>query len=206
MKPTYSTAEVARRLDVSVQTVQRWVDMGRLRAWKTLGGHRRIDADDAHLLFQEFTEGSIRSEPASTTASPAVLVVDDNTVHLRLGVALMQAVLPAAVVTTASSGFEVLLALGRQRVDVLLTDLTMPHMDGFEMLRHVAVSGPHRPRFMIATSAHSLSELHALGSLPTDVTFMPKPLELAALSAWAASAWGRQPVPAAVRTSMAATA
>ena len=39
---SYSTAAVARRLGVSIPTVQRWVDQGYLKAWKTVGGHRRI--------------------------------------------------------------------------------------------------------------------------------------------------------------------
>ncbi|XVJ69915.1 MAG: excisionase family DNA-binding protein [Rhizobacter sp.] len=48
---TYSTVEIARRLGVSIQTVQRWVDSGKLKAWKTLGGHRRIDAESAEALL-----------------------------------------------------------------------------------------------------------------------------------------------------------
>ena len=45
--PSYSTAHLARRLGVSVPTVQRWVDLGHVKAWKTVGGHRRIDAESA---------------------------------------------------------------------------------------------------------------------------------------------------------------
>jgi len=41
---TFSTFQVASRLGVSVCTVQNWVERGLLKAWKTPGGHRRIDA------------------------------------------------------------------------------------------------------------------------------------------------------------------
>ena len=48
---SYSTAYVASRLGVSVPTVQRWVDAGHLKAWKTPGGHRRFrEADVVALL------------------------------------------------------------------------------------------------------------------------------------------------------------
>jgi len=33
--------------------VQRWVDAGHLKPWKSLGGHRRIEAAGAELLFKE---------------------------------------------------------------------------------------------------------------------------------------------------------
>lgn len=50
---TYSTVEIARRLGVSIQTVQRWVDAGHLKAWKTMGGHRRISAESAEALLKK---------------------------------------------------------------------------------------------------------------------------------------------------------
>ncbi|CAN5215993.1 hypothetical protein BH11PSE10_BH11PSE10_14560 [soil metagenome] len=59
--------------------------------------------------------------------------------------------------------------------------------NGFEMLRHLASAGPHRPRFLLATSNHSLDELRSMGSLPPDVTLMPKPLEQNGFVAWLTS-------------------
>lgn len=181
---TYSTLQVARRLGVSVQTVQRWVDTGRLRAWKTPGGHRRIHADDALTLYREFALGGQLPEPGPLAEPPSLLVVDDNPVAREFTVAQVQIALPLATVSTASSGFEALLAAGRHNFDALITDIFMPHMNGFEMLRHLALDKPHRPRFMLAISSHSAEELRALGSLPPEVEFLPKPLDLHALTEW----------------------
>ena len=193
MKPTYSTVEVARRLGVSVQTVQRWVDIGRLRAWKTLGGHRRIDAEDADTLFRESGEG--RSESSAAEVTPSVLVVDDNPVDRELAVVLVQGVLPSATVTEASSGFEALVAVGKQRFDVLITDIAMPHMNGVEMLRHLIGEVPGRPRFLLATSSHAPNELRALGALPAEVTLIPKPLTPDGLKDWLSSRLGTRALP-----------
>jgi len=186
MEPTFSTLEVAQRLGVSVQTVQRWVDDGKLRAWKTLGGHRRIDASDANALFRAFSTAPVAQEERAGRG-PAVLVVDNEADDRELAISLVQSTLPLASVAGAGSGFEALLAVGRQQFDVLITDVVMPHMNGFEMLRHLASAGSCRPRFLLAVSSHSLDELQSMGPLPPEVGLMSKPLTQNGFVPWLTS-------------------
>lgn len=184
---SYSTVEIARRLGVSIQTVQRWVDAGHLKAWKTLGGHRRIDADSAErLLRHELTVG--RQSPASATVAAAVaplaggvqpttvLIVDDNEDDREILQHLVMSALPTAKTTVVASGFEALVCIGRQSPDVLITDIMMPNMNGFEMLRHLAHDCASRPKIIWAVSNHTRDELLNLGELPDDVLFQAKPL------------------------------
>lgn len=44
--------EVARLFGVDPKTVSRWAAAGRLRAQRTLGGHRRYPAAEVHELLQ----------------------------------------------------------------------------------------------------------------------------------------------------------
>jgi excisionase family DNA binding protein len=199
MSSTYSTLEVAQRLGVSVQTVQRWVDMGQLRAWKTLGGHRRIDAASADALFRAHAVSGLDGAaaaaadvapaaaavptPSADTATPdahrplRVLVVDDDEADRELVGLLVRKALPSAVIDSASSGFEALMKVGRETPDVLITDVMMPHMNGFEMLSHLRAGERAAPRLLIATSSHSAHELAALGRLPDSVAFVAKPID-----------------------------
>ncbi len=180
--PSYSTAHLARRLGVSVPTVQRWVDLGHLKAWKTVGGHRRIDAESAENFIRVQTQQ--RGGEALDAASPAeavvpfsVLVVDDNPDDRDLLCALVEIAVPGARIVVAANGFDALIEVGKTMPDLIITDITMPHMDGVEMIRHLSARGDARPPAIVAVSSHSAAHVDKLGGLPAGVTLLSKPLE-----------------------------
>lgn len=178
---SYTTIDVAKRLGVSLQTVQRWVDAGHLKAWKTLGGHRRIEAASAELLFKEQEDRIGATE--STTADRgeasglSVVVVDDNPMDLALLVMLVRKALPQASVEAAGNGFQGLVAIGKSSPQVVITDLQMPNMNGIEMIRTLLQDAAVRPGTLIAVSALAMHELSALGTLPAGVQLFTKPLD-----------------------------
>jgi len=179
--PSYSTAELARRLGVATPTVQRWVDHGYLKAWKTAGGHRRIDADSAKRFLAEQGLQILDAPPAEaseTAADLAVLIVDDNPDDRDLLEALVESALPAATVKVAENGFQALVAIGRSAPDVLVTDIRMPHMDGLEMLRHLSRSdSAQRPKAIVAVSSYHPQQVAELGGLPPGVALVSKPVD-----------------------------
>ena len=177
---SYSTAELARRLGVSTPTVQRWVDLGYLKAWKTVGGHRRIDADGAERFLTE--QGLALAEapaakPAKRGGGPSVLIVDDNPDDRDILSDLVQSVLPASKVATAENGFQALVAIGQSAPDILVTDIVMPHMNGVEMLRHLALNSEPRPMVLVAVSSLSSKQVAKLGTLPRGVKLLQKPVD-----------------------------
>lgn len=169
---SYTTVEVAKRLGVSLQTVQRWVDAGHLKAWKTLGGHRRIEAAGAELLFQE------QDARIGAVAPPvSVVVVDDDPRDLALLVMLVRKALPDANVEAVANGFQGLVAVGKSLPQIVVTDIHMPHMNGFEMIRSLLEDEAARPRTLIAVSGLSRQELAEMGTLPPGVQIFTKPLD-----------------------------
>ena len=167
---SYSTADVARRLGVSIPTVQRWVDLGHLKAWKTVGGHRRIEAESAERMF--------RSQGAMQQPSPmSVMVVDDNPDDRNLLSVLVETALPGSRISVAENGFQALVSIGQSVPDVLITDIVMPHMNGFQMLKELSTRCSVRPRMIFAVSSLTPKQFAALGELPADVKFLPKPID-----------------------------
>src|SRR3982751_747965 len=107
-KASYSPRHLAEVLGVSVQSVQRWVDAGRLKAWKTPSGHRKIDGASAQALIE-----AMRTAGAAQAARPPrVLIVDDDPAALELVEMLVEGAFPDAIITKAHNGFEGLQAMG----------------------------------------------------------------------------------------------
>ena len=169
---SYSTAHVAERLGVSIPTVQRWVDAGHLKAWKTPGGHRRIAADSADALI-----ASQQRQSSAGAGGVAVVVVDDNPDDRDVLSAIVHEALPGAGLRTFENGFQALVAIGREPPEVVITDIVMPHMDGLEMLRQLAGEAGVRPRLIVAVSANHDAAGAPTVALPEGVRFVPKPLQ-----------------------------
>jgi excisionase family DNA binding protein len=164
---------VAERLGVSVPTVQRWVDAGYLKAWKTPGGHRRIDAESAEAVFRA------QRLPADDAAGGGlrVLIVDDSPEDREVLAALCESALPGARVALAENGFQGLVAIGQDEPEIVITDIVMPKMDGIEMLTQLSGHCQVQPKVLVAVSSLSPAQVARRGSLPEGVLYLGKPLE-----------------------------
>jgi CheY-like chemotaxis protein len=117
-----------------------------------------VSALEAVLRGDTPSEEAVK--PALASLSRAVsgataLVVDDNSVNLRVAVRLLEK--QGYRVVSASSGEEALAVLSNTQPGVILMDVQMPGMDGFETTRRIRAvqrDGVHLP--IIALTANAM--------------------------------------------------
>ena len=173
-----STREAADRLGVSLRTVQLWSEAGLLRAWKTPGGHRRILTASIDELLQRRDGVVARRAPGGNFQ---VLVVEDEPDFRQLFELHLRSWGLPIHLTSVPSGFDALLQIGASRPDLLITDLRMPGIDGFEMLRALKASGAIGELEIIVVTALTDHTIAERGGLPAGVTVLYKPLHFAEL-------------------------
>jgi DNA-binding NtrC family response regulator len=115
----------------------------------------------------------------ASTVSARVLVVDDDQEE-RLALAHMVSAM-GYVAEMAGDGEEALEKLGSGKIDVVVTDLMMPRLDGFELLRNLLERGDLTPAVVLTGFGnidHAVSIVHELRAF----WFLEKPAKPAVLA------------------------
>lgn len=104
--------------------------------------------------------------------SVSVLAVDDHPRFLDAARAVVEATPGFSWAGGASSGAEALAAVAREEPDLVLADVNMPEMDGFELARELRLS---HPRTLVALiSAQHPDELPHVTGEPASQTVLAK--------------------------------
>ena len=130
--------QAAKYLGVAQSTIRKWSDLGRVPTFYTPGGHRRYRRRDLDAFLE-------RSGPRGQETGPLVLVVDDDP-RLREFIRV-NLEMEGYAIREAENAEEGLAAIEDQAPDLVLLDIVMPGIDGWEMLRRV-------------------QERHGIGSIP----------------------------------------
>ena len=121
--------EVAELLMVSTASVRLWASKGLLPAQTTAGGHRRFLIHDIHAFAKEH---GIAIEAKAKDALK-ILLVDDEPQLLCYLAELLDGQPGIAQVELAADGFEAGQKLEFFQPDVVLLDLSMPGLNGYEV-------------------------------------------------------------------------
>jgi len=182
-----STKEAASLLGVSHRTVQLWVEGGVLQAWKTAGGHRRILLTSVHRLVAQRNQAVAGGQPPAAPAqAPStarrIVMADDDATLLRLYELEISGWNLDAELIKARDGFDALIRIGEARPDLLISDLNMPGMDGFRMVRTLRADPRYGKMAIIVISGLDRATIASMG-LPADIPVFSKPVRFTELRA-----------------------
>ena len=122
-----------------------------------------------------------------------ILVGEDSLVNQKLIHEIL--IRRGHTVALAANGEEVLASLGKENFDIVLMDVQMPQMDGFETTRRIRrLAAPCRKIPIVAMTAHALPEDRERCLSAGMDDYVAKPIRVPALTAAMASALGSRSV------------
>ncbi len=155
MGKNLSTFAIARMLHVDPGSVANWIDQNLLRAYRTPGGHRRVAADDLVTFLREHK----MPIPAELDSVPnRVVIVDDEPAITQLIARVIKTALPDCEVVEAHDGFRAGTIVATLRPNVVILDLRMPGMDGYEVCRLIKTQESTRQADVLAMTAYPSPE------------------------------------------------
>ncbi len=190
-KSIFTTFETAKLCRVSPLSIINWVNAGRLPAFRTPGGHRRIRREDL-VRFMRDSGIPLPEELREGSGKPKVLVVDDDAnIREVLSEHLATRSTPYEV-QTAANGFEAGRLVAAFRPDVVLLDLKMAGLDGFQVCRTIKADPDTSSTVVIAMTGYFSPETEARILECGAVRCFAKPVDPSTLSSFIDSVFEQQ--------------
>ncbi len=173
-----STFDIAEMIGVDPGSVANWIDSGALKAHRTPGGHRRVAVADLVRFLREHK----MPVPAGLEQAPVcVLIVDDEPDATRIIARAIGHLHPDYEIVEVQDGFRAGTVVATLKPDVVILDLRMPGMDGFEVCRMIKSQEATKHADVIAITAYPSDENNRRILDCGAKICLPKPLDLARL-------------------------
>ncbi len=167
-----TTGDVAEHCQVSYETVKNWIRQGKLPAFETPGGHHRILIENFKTFLASYGMPAYEHGPEPVVAAPSsnkrrVLIVD-NDADLVSNLVDFCTNVEGYECASASDGFEAGMKMVSFRPDLVILDILMPQMNGFEVCRTIKTAPDTRGTLVLAITGHpedgNMSNMYACGA------------------------------------------
>lgn len=155
MSKSYLTPnQVAELLMVTPTAVRQWAEKGDLKALTTPGGHRRF----LPIEVEHFAQNRGLTLNITNSGPVRVLIVDDDVQLARYLTAFLGGFPESIVVESVNDGFAAGLKISEFSPDIVLLDLMMPGLDGFDVCRLLKSSASTKSIRIIAMTGYPSQE------------------------------------------------
>ena len=152
MDDVFTVFAAGQYCNVPSRTIIEWIEGGHIKAHETAGGHRRIKRSDLEQFMRE--EGIPIPAEAPAAGRRRILVVDDDPIIVESIVQALEEDEHDYDVISASDGFEAGLQVAHFQPDLLILDIMMPDIKGYEVCRKIKSSPDTCDTRIIVLSAY----------------------------------------------------
>jgi excisionase family DNA binding protein len=188
MEEILTVFQASKHCNVSPKTIINWIEAGHIAAYKTVGGHRRIKRPDLEGFMKR--QGIPIPEQATASGRKRILIVDDDPIIVETIVQALEEEEYDYEIISAADGFEAGLQVNHFKPHLLILDIMMPDIKGYEVCEKIKESEETKETKIIVLSAYlddeKFKQMKAHGA---DLCFS-KPLPLPQLKAEVAKMLG----------------
>jgi len=170
IKSIYTTHDLSRLLHVNPRSVINWIEQDLLQSFRTPGGHRRVRHEDLIAFLRKHK----MPVPAALISGTFNVLVVDNEDGICQMIQSSSAGQNSYNVSNARDGINALIAVGRERPDLIILDLKISGVDGLEICRQLKAD-PNSHTAVLAISGQSDHEQTAIAAGAD--AFLAKPLQ-----------------------------
>jgi len=180
--------QASKYCNVSPKTIINWIEAGHIEAYKTVGGHRRIKKSDLENFMRK--QGIPIPEEEIISERKRILIVDDDAIIVETIVQALEEEEYDYEIVSASDGFEAGLQVNHFKPHLLILDIMMPDIKGYDVCKRIKTNEETKDIKIIVLSAYLDDErFKKMKEYGADLCFS-KPLPLPQLKEEVAKALG----------------
>ncbi|MFC1867984.1 response regulator [Thermodesulfobacteriota bacterium] len=152
MDGIFTVFQASNYCNVSPKTIINWIEAGHIEAYKTVGGHRRIKRSNLEDFMRK--QGIPIPEAEVISEQKRILIVDDDAIIVETIVQALEEEEYDYEIISASDGFEAGLQVNHFRPHLIILDIMMPDIKGYEVCKRVKSDEKTKDTKIIVLSAY----------------------------------------------------
>lgn len=151
MNDLFTVHTASKYCKVTPRTIINWIEAGHIACYKTVGGHRRMNRANLEAFMAR--QGIPIPDP-DASGPRRILVVDDDPIIVETLVMGLSEDEHHYLVDSAMDGFEAGLKVQSFKPHVVILDIMMPGIKGYEVCRRIKANPATRKTKVIVLSAY----------------------------------------------------
>ena len=152
MEDIITVFQASKLCSVTPKTIINWIESGHINAFKTVGGHRRIKKADLENFMRK--QGIPIPEEEQIEERKRILIVDDDPIIVETIVQALEEDEFDYEVISASDGFEAGLQVNHFRPHLLVLDIMMPDINGYDVCKKLKTDEETKDVKIVVLSAY----------------------------------------------------